>query len=172
MSAPVPSTLPSTEPGGFLAPAPDGHPVSHCFRCGRETPPGVALCADDNPGKVSAPSATQLHATILVGVMFGVIALLLLLRFAVDDGGPYQATVGGHVTTAEGGVEVSFTVLNTGSADGTATCRVTRDGVPRPDDYSFRTQRLAAGESATLSRTIPPIGIVAVRPELMTVICT
>lgn len=168
MSDPVPAT----ERGGFLSPAPGGHPVSHCYRCGRETPPGVALCADDNPGKVRGPSATQMHATILLGVALGVVALLVLLRFAVDDGGPYQALVGGHVTTAEGGVEVSVTVVNTGANEGTATCRVTRDGVPRPDDFSFRTQRLAAGESATLSRVIPPIGAVAIRPDLMTVICS
>ncbi len=164
---------PTHDSGGFLSPAPDGLPTSHCYRCGRETPPGVALCDADNPGRIGAPSATQLHATILVGVVLGVVALLVLLRLAVDDGGPYSATVGGHVTTPNGGVEVSVTVLNTGQHDGTATCRITRDGVPRPDDFSFRTQRLAPGASATLSRIVPPgTDSVAIRPDLMTVICT
>ena len=36
---------------GFLSPAPGGHPVSHCVRCGKETPPGVSMCEADNPGR-------------------------------------------------------------------------------------------------------------------------
>jgi hypothetical protein len=154
-SAPAPPVSDS-EPGGFLSPRPGGHPVSHCVRCGKETPPGVALCEADNPGRLKPPSANQLHATILGGVVLGFIGFFLLMRVAVAQGGPYVATVSGRATTAEGGISVAVTVLNTGKAEGVATCRITRDGSPRPDDVTFRTERLAPGASTTLTRDVPP----------------
>ena len=92
MSSPEPVPTPSApsvrEPHGFLAPAPEGHPVSHCIRCGKETPPGVSMCEADNPGRIKAPSATQLHATILAGVVLGFVGFFLLMRVAVSQGGP------------------------------------------------------------------------------------
>jgi len=151
-----PSIVPQVEPGGFLSPAPGGHPVSHCVRCGKETPPGVALCEADNPGRLKAPSATQLHATILGGVVVGFIGFFLLMRVAVAQGGPYAATVAGLATIADGGLSVAVTVVNTGDAEGVATCRITRDGSSRPDDVTFRTERLAPGATVTLTRDVPP----------------
>jgi hypothetical protein len=145
-----------TESRGFLAPAPGGHPVSHCVRCGVETPPGVSLCDADNPGRIKAPSANQLHATILMGVVIGFIGFFLLMRIAVSQGGPYTATVAGRATTADGGLSVAVTVVNTGTSEGIATCRITRDGSSRPDDVTFRTERLAPGATATLTRDVPP----------------
>ena len=157
---------------GFLAPSPTGRPVSHCYRCGKETPPGVALCDADNPGRVKSPSATQLHATILGGVVLGVVFLLVLLRFAVDQNGPYDSSVAGHIVLADGGVQVAVNVTNTGDTDGIATCRITRDGTPRPDDLAFRTERVPAGATVTVTRTVPaPAGAGALVPERMTVIC-
>ncbi len=146
----------SGESGGFLAPRAGGHPVSHCVRCGVETPPGVSLCAADNPGRINAPSANQLHATILMGVVIGFIGFFLLLRLTVSQGGPYQATIAGRASMADGGLSVAVTVLNTGSNEGIATCRITRDGTSRPDDVTFRTDRLAPGTAATLTRDVPP----------------
>ncbi len=157
---------------GFLAPSPTGHPVSHCYRCGKETPPGVSLCDADNPGKVKPPSATQLHATILGGVVLGIALLLVLLRFAVDESGPFGTSITGHVALADGGVQVAVRVTNAGDHEGIATCRITRDGTPRPDDLAFRTERLAPGATVTVTRTVPaPAGSAALVPERMTVIC-
>ncbi len=157
---------------GFLAPSPTGHPVSHCYRCGKETPPGVSLCDADNPGKVKSPSATQLHATILGGVVLGIALLLFLLRFAVDQSGPFGTSVTGHVALADGGVQVAVSVTNAGDHEGIATCRITRDGTPRPDDLAFRTERLAPGATVTVTRTVPaPAGSAALVPERMTIIC-
>lgn len=168
---------PSAEPvlpaeSGFLAPAPDGKPISHCYRCGRETPPGVGACDDDNPGRVKAPSATQMHGTILMGVVAGFVLFLLLLRLVVDHSGPYGTAIAGHVLRADGGVEVAVTVTNAGEGEGIASCRITRDGTPRPDDLAFRTERLAPGASVTLTRTVPaPAGAGVLVPDRMTVIC-
>lgn len=141
---------------GFLSPAPEGHPVSHCVRCGIETPPGVSLCDADNPGRIKSPSATQLHATILVGVVIGFIGFFLLMRVAVSQGGPYATTVAGTASTADGGLSVAVTVVNQGSSEGVATCHITRDGSSRPDDITFRTEHLAPGAAITLTRDIPP----------------
>ena len=144
-----------TESGGFLAPTPGGHPESHCARCGKVTPPGVALCDDDNPGRIKGPSATQVHGTILAGVIVGAIAFLLLARLAVGAGGPYEATIVGRASLASGAAEVAIEVSNTGSSEGIATCRVTRDGGPRPDDVAFRTERIAPGAKIRLTRVLP-----------------
>ena len=57
---------------------------------------------------------------------------------------PLSATIGGHVTMEDGGLQLAANVTNTGEPEGTATCRITRDGTPRPDDVTFRTDRLAA----------------------------
>ncbi len=171
-SSSVPADPASPAEHGFLAPAPTGHPVSHCYRCGKETPPGVSLCDADNPGRTKAPSATQLHATILGGVILGIALFLFLLRFAVDDSGPFGTDIAGHIVLADGGVQVAVSVTNTGDREGIATCRITRDGTPRPDDLAFRTERLAAGATITVTRTVPAVvGPARLVPDRMTVIC-
>lgn len=156
---------------GFLAPAAAGRPVSHCFRCGKETPPGVSVCDADNPGRIKAPSATQAHATILAGVVAGFVLFLLLLRLTVEEGGPYAASVAGHVVLGGGAVEVAVTIANAGDEEGIASCRITRDGTPRPDDLAFRTERLAPGTSVTITRTVAAPAGAALDPTRMTVIC-
>lgn len=170
ITTPADPALPAES--GFLAPSPTGRPVSHCFRCGKETPPGVSLCDADNPGRVKAPSATQLHATILVGVVVGFILLGFLFRFAVDQGGPYGAVILGRSVLPDGAVKVAVTVTNSGDTESVATCRITRDGTPRPDDFAFRTDRLAPGASVVETRTVPAPASGAFAPEHMTVICS
>lgn len=175
MSRPGPTPEPALPDsrGGFLAPSPTGHPISHCIRCGKETPPGVSLCDADNPGRIKAPSATQAHATILVGVVAGFLGAFLLFRFAVSAGGPFPAAIAGHVTTADGGLQIAVTVTNDGDHESIATCRVSRDGLTRPDDFTFRTDRLAAGASQTLTRTIPaPDPPAVLDPAHLSVVCT
>ena len=80
-TSPIDPVQPPAE-GGFLAPKPGSVPGDRCYRCGRPTPAGVAVCTACNPGKVKGPSATQLHATILGGVILGAIVLLMGWRFA------------------------------------------------------------------------------------------
>jgi hypothetical protein len=165
---------PARDGHGFLAPRPDSRPVDHCFRCGAETAPGVALCEDHNRGRLSGPSATQMHATIFGGIVLGVIGFLLLANLAVRSAGPFAATVMVASAAADGAVTLSFSVANEGASDSVADCRVTRDGVPRPDDLAFRTEVVPGGSSVGLQRELaaPPEGSVGYDIDSLTVICS
>lgn len=158
--------------GGFLAPVAGSQPRDHCFRCGKETEPGVGLCAEHNPHGISGPSATQMHATIFVGVALGALAFFLIANLAVGTAGPFATDVVSAAALPGGGVTIAFTIANEGTTDGVPDCRVTRDGVPRPEDLSFRTAALPAGESMSLERHIddPPAGQPYV-PEKISVVC-
>jgi len=158
---------------GFLAPKPDTQPVDHCFRCGVETPASVGLCDKHNKGHLSGPSSTQMHATIFGGIVLGVLGFFLLANFAVAKTGPYASEVSAAGAGPDGGVTLSFTVTNEGDAAGVADCRVTRDGVPRPDDQTFRTGTVPGGETVTLHRELlaPPEDSVGYDTEAITVAC-
>lgn len=159
--------------GGFLAPRPEAKPVDHCFRCGVETPPGVGLCDEHNQGRLSGPSATQMHATIFGGIVLGVIGFFIVAGLAVTTTGPFDSVVTSAAAGPEGGVSLVFTVTNEGQDEGVADCRVTRDGVPRPEDLAFRTQPLPAGATVTFERELsPPQVAPAYDLESLTVDCS
>ncbi len=149
-------------------------PEDRCLRCGRPTPAGTSLCEADNPGAIKSPSATQVHGTILVGVVAGFLIFGLLARFAVSGAGPFEADIQGRAPRADGAAEVVVRVLNAGTAPAAATCRVTRDGVPRQEDLTFRTERLAAGATVQVTRTlpVPQAGDPAFDVSRVTVACT
>lgn len=150
------SANPTEAPGesGFLSPKPGSKPVDHCFRCGKETPPGVGLCEEHNQGHLSGPSSTQMHATIFGGIVLGVIGFFLIASLAVTTTGPFESTVTSATGGPDGGVSLVFTVTNEGDDEGIADCRVTRDGVPRPEDLAFRTEWLPSGETVTIEREL------------------
>lgn len=131
------------------------------------------MCDDDNPGHIKAPSATQVHGTILAGVAVGVVALLLLFRFAAVSNGPFVADVIGSATEADGALQVVVSVANHGGDAAIATCRVTRDGTPRPDDLVFRTDRIPPGGASEATRVLPApdAGGTAYVPDHITVSC-
>ncbi len=109
-----------------------------CVRCGRPTPLGVSMCDDDNPGRIGAPSATQLHGTMAAGV------------------GPFTSSIVGQALLSNGGVEVAVQVTNEGSKASAATCHVSRGGVSQADDLIFLTAPVDPGRTATFERTVPP----------------
>lgn len=154
-------------------PAPTPANGDRCIRCGAPTPPGIALCPTDNPGKIKGPSTTQVHATILIGIMLGAVALLILLRVASGSGVPFNASVQEAAVDGTGAASIVVVVTNGGAQSAIATCRVTRDGSPRQDDPTYRTERVEAGGSVKLRRTIPapPAGTAPFDPERMTVSC-
>src|SRR4026209_1203621 len=78
-------------------------PHDSCIRCGRPTPLGVALCERDNPGHTKGPSATQVHGTILFGVLGGFALLLVLLRLASSGLGPFPSALNAVATRADAG---------------------------------------------------------------------
>ena len=159
---------------GFLAPKSDTQPVDHCFRCGAETPAGVGLCEVHNRGRLSGPSSTQMHATIFIGIVVGVIGFFLIASLAVTTTGPFASAVTAAAAGPEGSVSLTYSVTNEGEDEGVADCRVTRDGVPRPDDLAFRTVPLAGGETVTFERELaaPPSDSVSYDTEALTVVCT
>src|SRR3954463_2428403 len=116
-SAPQNSSLPESDV-----------PPSHCIRCGKPTPPGVSLCEVDNPGHIKAPSAVQVHGTMLLGVGIGVAGFLLLAQLTIRHAGPFAASLSAATTHADGSVQVQLMIENQGSSDSIANCRVTRDG--------------------------------------------
>ncbi len=169
-----PSPAGGAHEGGFLAPKAGSKPLDHCFRCGRETPAGQSLCDDHNPRRLAGPSTTQMHATIFGGIAIGVLAFFVIARLAVGTTGPYDAEVTASSAGPNGGAAVSFVVTNEGDSEGVADCRVTRDGVPRPDDLAFRTARLPAGTTVTFERDLmpPPAESVRYDPQTLSIDCT
>jgi hypothetical protein len=149
-SAPAPATVPA-------APIDLSGPHDTCIRCGRPTPLGVALCERDNPGAIKGPSATQVHGTILIGVIGGFVLLLLLLRLATVGIGPFGATLTGVATRADGGLNVAVAVTNSGTRPSGASCRISAGGAPDFRDYVFFTDTIPAGETRTFEQTLPPL---------------
>jgi len=155
-----PADLPADDrPGmdvtGHVEAPRDAEPPSRCVRCGEPTPAGVSLCERDNPGGIKSPSATQVHGTMLLGVGIGVLFFLLLARLAVGHNGPFVATIAGSTPAEAAGQHVVIRVANQGAAAAFATCRVTRDGSPRPDDVVFRTARVPAAGSVDAPELLP-----------------
>ena len=97
-----------------------------------------------------------MHATILGGVLLGVLGFLILMRFSAGPGDPFRVELLGAGADPSGGVALAFSIVNEADSSRVADCRVTRDGVPRPDDLAFRTQRLPAGERVLVERVVPP----------------
>jgi hypothetical protein len=173
MADPTVTQAPADE-GGFLAPKPGSKPVDHCFRCGKPTAPGVGLCDKHNPTHLAGPSSTQMHATIFGGIVVGVIGLFLILRLVSVETGPYATEVTGSVLEPGGGLALSFVVANEGDSSGVADCRVTRDGVVRPDDLAFRTTALQGGETMLIKKSLPepPVDSIAYSPDKISVNCS
>jgi hypothetical protein len=167
--APIPGA-----PGGFLSPRPESRPTDRCFRCGKPTAAGVGLCAEHNPHRLKGPSSTQMHATVFGGIVIGVVGFFILARLATGSAGPFESRILASAADGAGGVAVTFTITNAGTTEGAADCRVTRDGVPRPDDVAIRSPILAAGETVTFERQLTkdsgdPVGYIA---DALNVICT
>jgi hypothetical protein len=151
-----PAAAASSTPRGFLAPPAGAVPTDRCVRCGTPTQAGVALCPTHNPGRVSGPSSTQMHATILGGVLVGVVGFLLLMSFASGRGDPFRVELLGAGADPSGGVALAFAIVNEADSSRVADCRVTRDGVPRPEDLAFRTERLAPAQRILIEKVVPP----------------
>jgi hypothetical protein len=153
-------------------PAP-GEPHDTCAKCGRPTPLGTSLCADDNPGRIAGPSATQAHGTIFLGVVAGFVALALLAQWALASAGPFAGAVESAVTRADGGVDVVVRVTNNGRDAAPATCRLSRGGLAEASDLVFLTDRLAPGTTRSFARTIPPprAGERPLTIDRLTVVC-
>ncbi len=148
-------------------------PHDACIKCGRPTPLGVSLCERDNPGHIKSPSTTQMHATILIGVIVGIGLVLLLFRFGSAGIGPFPSTLAGYSLRTDGGLDVAVTVTNNGSRPAGTSCRISDSGAPDYRDYTFFTEPIQPGETRTFTQTVPPVpGSVPVTPVKLTVLCS
>lgn len=140
-----------------LPSVPLDQPHDTCLRCGRPTPLGVSLCERDNPGRIKSPSSTQVHGTIVIGVLAGFVLLAILLRLASFGAGPFESSITGAATRADGGLDVVVSVANGGTRPSGASCRIFAGGVPNFRDYVFFTEPIPAGETRQFSRVVPPV---------------
>ena len=132
-----------------------GQPHDRCMRCGRATPLGISLCDADNPAHIGAPSTTQVHGTILVGVIIGFVLIALGARFLVTEKGPFEASLDTAVAESAGAVSVVLQVTNRGARTAAAQCRVGRKGADRSsDDLVFLTEPLGPGTTSSFARSL------------------
>lgn len=146
-------------------------PHDTCFRCGRPTPLGVALCEHDNPGRIKGPSATQVHGTIVAGIVAGFVLFALAGRLATS-GGPFPASVIGSASQADGSTAVVISVTNGGADDGAASCRISQSGLVGSGDDVFFTDPIPAGATRQFERLLPaPAGATGGRLPPVAVRC-
>ena len=132
-------------------------PHDSCIRCGRPTPLGVALCEHDNPGRIKGPSPTQVHGTIVGGIIGGFVLFALVARLATS-GGPFPASVVGSASQADGSTAVVVAVTNGGPADAAASCRISQNGLVGSGDDVFFTDTIPAGTTRQFERRLPALG--------------
>lgn len=165
-------STPTTAP---QAPLDLSQPHDKCLKCGRPTPLGVSLCEKDNPGRIKSPSTTQVHGTIVVGVLVGFGLLLLLFRFgsAAAGIGPFNSQVIGVASRAGGGLDVVIQVQNTGDHAGGTSCRISAAGAPDFRDYTFFSDPIGPGQTVRISQSIPTApGGAQLSPDGIAVNCT
>jgi predicted nucleic acid-binding Zn ribbon protein len=152
---------------------PADQPHDRCIKCGRATPLGVSLCEHDNPANIKSPSTTQVHATILIGVLAGFVLLLLLFRFGSAGADVFTSSVAGWAPRADGSIEVVISVANTGPRAAGASCRIAADGVPDFRDFVFFSEPIPPGETRQFTRIVPaPANGVGLEGRRLAVSCT
>ncbi len=166
----------SHRPASGSRPETDAAPDTYtdtCVRCGRPTPRGVSLCEDDNPGRIGSPSTTQVHGTIVVGILAGFLLVFLGGRLVVGQSGPFSTAVSGVTPRPDGGVELVVDVTNLGRGEAGANCRVVRRGVALQSDVVFQTGPLAPGatRSYRLQTPTPIPGEEGYEPGRLTANC-
>lgn len=94
-----------------------------CARCGAPVALDVGLCERCNPLGLRDSASSQVHGTVLLAVVVGIVGLALAARFAVAGIGPFSAVVA-RMTEDDKGLVVLLQVTNNGTAAGTTTCRI------------------------------------------------
>jgi hypothetical protein len=136
------------------APAEPTHP---CARCGRPVGPGIGLCEECNPLGLRDVASGQVHGSVFVAVLAAVAILAVVARLSIAGIGPFPASVD-KVEVATGGLAITLTVTNQGSA-GQTTCRVGLAGDQGVGTAAFiTTPRLEAGETRSFTRVVSAFG--------------
>ena len=126
-----------------------------------------------NPTKVDDADQGVDSSDTVPFIVAGVLAFFLIASLAVTTTGPFASSVTSAAGGPDGVVSLVYTVTNEGDDEGVADCRVTRDGVPRPEDLAFRTGALPGGETVTFERELAaPQAAPGYDVESLTVDCT
>jgi hypothetical protein len=140
-------------------------PTHRCVRCGVQVPLDVALCERCNPLGLPQPASSQAHGTVAAGIVLAVIALAVLGRVALSGVGPFAGSIAAVVADPPN-LGVTLTVVNEGSREGAATCRIfdpaTGAGIG-PESAYVTSPQIAPGQALTFSRLITSLGS-AIRP--------
>jgi predicted nucleic acid-binding Zn ribbon protein len=140
------------------APPADPRPARHCYKCGREIGPDETICNVCNRAGMATPSASQYHGTMAVAIIVGVVALAVWASLSMRGVGPFQTEVISVFETPDGAT-ATISVVNQGTARGSATCRLeARDAQGRPlRSTSVSTGRLDGGQRSTYA--VPIAGL-------------
>ncbi|CAN5647244.1 hypothetical protein BH23CHL7_BH23CHL7_01570 [soil metagenome] len=141
-----------------------------CFRCGKPTPLGVPLCEHDNPGRIKGPSTTQVHGTIVIGLIVGFV-LFAIVGSLIRAGGPFEAAVVTTAAEADGRTAVIVNVTNRGEHSARATCRLSQGGLVGSGDDVFFSDPIPAHETRQFTRLLPAANGPSGRPPQVAVLC-
>jgi hypothetical protein len=141
-----------------------------CVRCGASVAIDVALCENCNPIGLAQPASSQVHGTAFVGVAIAVVFLAIVARLSVSGIGPFAAQVSAVSASASGaGLAVTLQVTNSGSSQGSTTCRLT-DPTARYGGASayVLSPRIGPGQTVNFTAEVTQLGST---PRLLSVEC-
>jgi hypothetical protein len=142
---------------------PNDKALTHgCVRCRAQISLTEGMCANCNPLGLKGPAASQAHGTILIGIIIGVIALFLAAHFSIAGTGPFAGSITG-VRSDPGGLAVTLTVSNSGTANGATACRIYDPTIPGigPESSYVGTPKISPGQTSTFTVAVGSLGTVA-----------
>ena len=132
-------------------------PKQRCQRCGTPRRDDLQVCVRcETPfdgeldlafPRPAAPSTTQSHGTVMLGLLGGFVVLAGLLWLSVRGIGPFEARL---LDTAGTGTtkQVTVEVTNAGSRPGRGNCQIGLQAGDSPLPLkTFQSQRLEGGET-------------------------
>ena len=108
------------------------------------------------PGAHQVPSSTQVHGTILIGVIGGFMLLLLLFRFAAAGIGPFTVAVSPASRRGPTAASSRRRGDERRDAPGRRELPHLAGGAPDYRDYVFFTEPIPAGETRSSRKSLPP----------------
>jgi hypothetical protein len=125
-----------------------------CARCGAPVALDVGLCERCNPLGLRDSASSQVHGTVFIAVVVGIVGLALAARFAVAGIGPFSAAIAG-MTDDGTALVIQLQVTNSGSATGTTSCRISDPALQGSGKPIFITSpRIAPKETVTIEQRL------------------
>ena len=155
-------------PSAQAAPPQSAEKTHPCVRCGRPVPLDVAMCEYCNPLGLSQPATSQVHGTVIVVVMLGIVGLAVLGRIALSGVGPFRGEVS-SVVADPSGLAVTLTIHNDGTKAGATSCRILEAVRAEAGPTAvIQTPRVDAGQSRQFTTTVRQFGG---KPVALTIQC-